>query len=78
MSHRLVDVEAGGSVYRAGGMFIWIHEFDISRSFHTVSALDVPRLLCWQTKWMSYISLFDKMDVQMEGVDKVQQHSDIA
>ena len=66
-------------MYRAGGMFIWIHEYFISRSLRTLSALDVPRLFLLADEVDAfYISLSGKMDVQMEGVGKVQQHSDIA
>ena len=66
-------------MYRAGGTFIWMHEYFISRSLRTLSALDVRRLFLLADEVDAfYISLSGQMDVHKEGVGKVQQHSDIA
>ena len=59
-------------MYRAGGMFIWMHEYFISRSLRTLSALDVPRLFLLADEVDAlYILLDGPMDVHVEGAGTV-------
>ena len=67
-------MKAGGSVYREGGMYFWVHEYImVLLSTHLTSLV---RLLADEVDGL-YVSLDSPVDICKEGAGKVYHRSPI-